>query len=453
MVRTPSMAAALVEAIRGSVTRPTLTRLVTLVTGLIVTMGRHSVSRVLRVVQPRLRGHWSNYHRLFSSARISMWKLAAALTRRVIALLPADAPIILAADDTVDGKDGDRVWAKGPHRDGARSSHGHTAVKWGHRWLVVGVLARVRGMTRTWALPVLCGLCLSPRTAKLLGRPPKTPGQLARQMVMRLMRWLPARKFILLGDSLVVTHQTAHFALLHADRLTAIGRLRGDANFYAPPKYPGRPGRDGTRAKKGKKLPSPAERIDQMKPHCEEVAWYGGQRRQVRYVTDTALWHDRHHSQTTPIRWVAVLGDAATGRPHAYFFSTDTALAATRIIELYAARWNIEVTFEESRAYLGVETTRHWCRQSVLRVTPLLLCLYSVVALLWHELPRAERTPRWSRTPCYDKQTLTFTDALFAVRRELWRTSLLRHRSKNGCLTHLPRSARDQLLWHLAAAA
>jgi hypothetical protein len=50
--------------------------------------------------------------------------------------------------------------------------------------------------------------------------------------------------------------------------------------------------------------------------------------------------------------------------------------------------WNIETTFEEMRAYLGLETTRGWTRRTVLRAAPCLFGLYSVVALLYWKLPK-----------------------------------------------------------------
>ena len=86
-------------------------------------------------------------------------------------------------------------------------------------------------------------------------------------------------------------------------------------------------------------------------------------------------------------------------------------------------------------------------------MTPILLGLFTAVGLLWQHLPRRPRKPHLSRTPCYDKQSLTFADALFAVRRELWQSRLLRRSGKTQCLNHLPRSLRNVLLWHLAAAA
>jgi hypothetical protein len=456
----PPGAEPLVSDIRQShvFTRPTFDRFLVLMCGLIVAAGRRTVSRALKVMRPRLGGgHWSDYHRLYSHARFSAWPLAAVLLRHVVALLPADDPVILAADDTVVGKAGERVWAKGPHRDPVRSGRKKRHVKFGHQWLAMCVLARLRGVGRPWALPVLCGLCLSKKVAAKVKRRPKTAATLARQLLIRLMRWLPARSFVLVGDYQVATHAVCRFAGRHGrGRVTVVGRLRGDANLYAPPTNPNRKVRGGGTAKKGRKLPSPAERAAHLTPGSAEVAWYGGSRRVVRFVSETALWYDKHgKGAVTPIRWVCVLGEPGQGLEDAYFYSSDVDMAPQRVIELYASRWNIEVTFEESRALLGLETTRHWCRQSVLRAVPMLLGLFTAVALLWAKLPAAtRRTCRDSATPCYPKQVPTFADALFGVRREIWRESLLvGHRGKQRCLDCLPRPLRQTLLWHLAAAA
>lgn len=447
----PAAAEPLVQAVAVAFTEPTLRRFCVLMCGLIVTMGRRTVSHTLVAVQPVLDGHWSGYHRLYCAARFSMWKLAAALVRQVVALLPAGVVIELVADDTVDGKEGDHVWAKGAHRDATRSSRSKTAVKFGHRWLVLCVLVWLPGWDRPWALPILCGLCISPKVAAKTGRRRKTPSQLARQLLIVLMRWLPDRKFILTGDYQVITHETAAFARRHADRVTVVGRLRGDANLYAAPINPNRRSRTGGLAKKGRKLPAPAARITQLQPLAQPLAWYGNSRRTVRHVSEAALWYDKHHNAVTPIRWVCVLGEQDL--PDAFFFCSDPAMDAARIIEYYARRWNIEVTFQESRALLGLETTRHWCRRSVLRVTPILLGLFTAVVLIWQRLPESRRRACWSATPCYAKPSITFADVLAAVRRELWETSLLRHRGKDRCLDRLPAALRKTILWHLAAAA
>ena len=240
MFSNPPAAESLIAAIEeaGVFSRPTFSRFIALMTGLIVSMGRRTVSHALVAIERIREGHWSNYHRVYSSAKYSLWTLAAVLVRQVVALLPADAVIELVADDTVDGKNGDHVWAKSAHRDPTRSTRTSTAIRYGHKWLAMCVLVRLEGWDRPWALPILSGLCIPPKISAQVGRRAKTASQLARQMLARLMRWFPDRKFILTGDYQVVTHQTVGFAQRHADRVTVIGRLRGDAGLYAPPKNP-----------------------------------------------------------------------------------------------------------------------------------------------------------------------------------------------------------------------
>jgi hypothetical protein len=436
----------------GVFTSPTLFRFATLVIGLMVSMGRRTVSHSLVAIKPLLEGHWSNYHRLYSFSKFSMWRLAAVMVRQVVGLLPSDGVIELVADDTVDGKDGDHVWAKSAHRDPTRSTRCKPQLKYGHKWLVMCVLVHLKGWDRPWALPILCGMCFSPRAACRIGRRPKTPSQVARQLLIRLMRWLPDRKFVLIGDYQVVTHETVAFAQRHARRVTVIGRLRGDANFYAQPEHRNSPSHTG-RIKKGKKTLPPARRATQLPVFEQEVHWYGNSRRLVRHVTEQTLWYSRHDNVVAPIRWACVLGDPQQGRADAFFFCSDPTVSAPWIIEAYARRWNIEVLFEESRALLGLETTRHWCRQSVLRVTPILLGLFSAVVLIWTQLPQARRQVVATATPCYTKRNITFADVLAAVRREIWERQLLRRRQNQRCLSLLPSSVRQAILWHLSAAA
>ena len=188
------------------------------------------------------------------------------------------------------------------------------------KWLVMCVLVRLKGWDRPWALPILCGMCVSPKLAGKIGARQKTPSQIARQLLTRLMRWFPNRKFILTGDYQVITHETVGFAQRHADRVTVIGHLRGDANLYAPPKHPGRRCRAGSRSKKGRKLPVPAQRIGQLKPVLEEVNWYGGSRRKVRHVSEQALWYDKHGRAVTRFCCTAVHGRACPTRSTSLFF-------------------------------------------------------------------------------------------------------------------------------------
>ena len=64
------------------------------------------------------------------------------------------------------------------------------------------------------------------------------------------------------------------------------------------------------------------------------------------------------------------------------FFSTDIENTPKKIIEWFVLRWNIEVTFEETRAHLGIETQRQWSDKAIARTTPLLMVLLSILVLV-----------------------------------------------------------------------
>ena len=51
------------------------------------------------------------------------------------------------------------------------------------------------------------------------------------------------------------------------------------------------------------------------------------------------------------------------------------------VISNFAKRWEMEVTFQEVRTHLGVETQRQWSKKAITRTTPALLGLYSLVCL------------------------------------------------------------------------
>ena len=120
------------------------------------------------------------------------------------------------------------------------------------------------------------------------------------------------------------------------------------------------------------------------------------------------------------------------------------------LIAAYTARWNIETTFEEMRSYLGLETTRGWCRQTVLRAAPCLFGLYTVVALLYHALPAGQRTGSidWP-----GKEGVTFSDALTVVRRRLWAGWVFPQAEGGTAVEKLPQPVKDLIFSALAPAA
>jgi hypothetical protein len=121
------------------------------------------------------------------------------------------------------------------------------------------------------------------------------------------------------------------------------------------------------------------------------------------------------------------------------------------VIETYTGRWNIETMFQEVRSYLGLETTRGWSRQTVLRAEPGLFCLYTVVAWLYAELPRRYTQVRVVDWP--GKRDVTFSDAITAVRRWLWVEWVFATHGHRDAFQKLGGPLRQILLNGLAPAA
>jgi hypothetical protein len=143
-----------------------------------------------------------------------------------------------------------------------------------------------------------------------------------------------------------------------------------------------------------------------------------------------------------PIRWVLIRDPEHRFAPQA-LLCTDLARDPAQIVAWFVRRWQVEVTYQEARAHLGVETQRQWSDQAVARTTPCLLALFSIVTLLAARLPARER--RWIMAAAwYRKPSPTFSDALATVRRAIWReqglvtSSRRADRTKRRCLLPAP---------------
>jgi hypothetical protein len=441
----PTPVAAVLLPLAPAFTEPTFRRFVLLTLSAILTPGRRTVANLVRTLGCLAPGHRTSYQRVLSAARWSGLRLACLLCRRVVALLPAGRPVVLIADDTVDGHKGKRVWGKARHRDAVRSTHAYTAWRYGHRWVVLAVLVHFPFARRPWALPVLADLYRSEDDNRRAGRPHRTPAQLACRLVAVVLRWFPDRRFILVGDAGYGTHEVARFCHARRDRLTLVSKLHPDANLFdPPPPYAGK----GRPRVKGRALPKPSEAVARARLRRAVVRWYGGGTRVVAVATGTGHWY-KAGKGLVPVRWVFVRDVTGTHRDE-YFFTTDAALSPEAAVGHYAWRWNIETTFQEARAHLGLETTRGWCRRTVARAAPCLLALYSVVALVFVAVPARERqgAVRWP-----GKGHITFSDALTAVRRALWAEWVLPQANGGTAVAKLPEPVQELLFAALAPAA
>ena len=445
----PTPAAAVLLPLAPAFTAPTFERFVLLALAAMLTPGRHTVANLLRTVGALAPGHRTSYQRVLSSAHWSGLRLACCLCRLVLRLLPADRPGVLVGDDTVDGHKGKRVWGKARHRDPVRSTRSHTAWRYGHKWVVLAVLVRFPFAHRAWALPVLVALYRSPQDNQRRGRRHQTPAQVMRLLLRLLLRWFPGRSFRFAGDAGYGSHDMADFARQTQGRLHLVSKFHPKANLYLPPPPVGGKRPNGRPRKKGAKLPSPQQAVAQAPLQRHNVAWYGGGRRDVAVVSGVGHWY-KGVAGLVEVRWVYVRDLSGTHREE-YFYTTDLTLTPPEAIEHYAERWNLETTFAEMRSYLGLETTRGRCARTVLRAEPCLFGLYSVVALLYEQLPAGAQTE--SGVDWEGKASLTFSDAITAVRRWLWTNWAFAASGHEDTFAKLPQPLRRALLYALAPAA
>ncbi len=386
-----------------------------LVAGTLLVPGRRTVTAALRVMGLGHTSSFALYHRVLSTGRWSSRAVAHRLLLLLVATFVPHGPVVIAIDDTIERRWGAKIKARGIYRDPVRSSHGHFVKASGLRWLCVMLLAPVPWAGCIWGLPFLTVLAPSERWSMEHGRRHKRLTDWARQVLLQTARWLPERRVIAVADS-----SFSAIELLRdvGQSLCMISRLRLDAGLYEPPP-PRTPGTIGRPRVKGARLPSLVERLKDPTTSWKRVnidGWYGRTERRLDIVSGTALWH--HPGRQVPIRWVLVRDVAGEKQPQA-FLCTDVEADPVSILRWFVGRWRTETTFEEARRHLGMETQRQWSDLAILRTTPALLGLFSLVTLwaTWLEAQRGlvPECVRW-----YVKQAPTFSDALALVRHELW---------------------------------
>ena len=442
----PPEAQPLFEAIAPVFTKPTFRRFTMLLVAAILTRGRHTVANLLRTRGRLAPGHRTDYQRVLSRARWSGLQLGCTLARFILKHLVSQGPVLLVGDDTVDGHPGKHVYGKSRHRDPVRSSHAYTAWKYGRRWVVLAVLVRFPWASRSWALPVLIDLYHSQEDNHRRGRPHHTPAELMCRLLRFLLARFPDRRFVFVGDSSYGSHEVARFVYRHRQGLVLISKLHPEANLFEPPPlYRG----NGRPRVKGDRRPKPREGVATARRRCKlTVGWYGGGTRRVEVVIGAGHWY-KAGDGLVPVRWVFVHDREGTHRDE-YFYTTDPRMKTSDLITRYAGRWNLECTFHESQAHLHSETTQGWSQRTVLRATPCLLGLYSVVALLYDAMPATAQVGAiiWP-----GKSIVAFSDALCAVRLRLWSETVFREAGIGSGLEKLPEPIRDLLCAVLAPAA
>jgi hypothetical protein len=390
-----------------------------LLMGAFLAPGKRTVSAALTVMGLKDDPQYQNYHRVLNQAKwcgLTASKILLGLL--VAAFVVAHAPIILGVDETLERRKGETIKQKGVFRDAVRSSKKYLVHSFGLRWVSMMLIVPVPWSSRPWGLPFLTLNAPSEATNKANGQRHKTSIDWIRQMVCLVRRWLRGRVLVLVTDGGLTAVKLGLTCGALRQPVTWVSRLRLDACLYD---WPGEQpqGKRGPKPKKGERLKSLQARLDDPCTVWDktEIDWYGGRQYTIEYVTGKTLWHTPGFDPL-PIRWVLVRDPAGKYKATA-FLCTDLTADPLQILQWFILRWNVEVTFEEARAHLGLETQRQWSDLAIARTTPAILGLFSLATLLAHQLTKEKpfpvRTSAW-----YVKKEPTFSDALAVVRRHIW---------------------------------
>ena len=423
-----------------------------LLIGAILAPGKRTVTAVLRVMGLSNDAQFQNYHRVLNRAVWSPRALSGVLLRLLLeAFVAADAPVVLGLDDHIERRRGKKISAKGIYRDPVRSSKSFFVKTSGLRWLCLMLLAPIPWAERVWALPFLTVLAPSERYHQQRGQCHKQLTDWAGQMIVQVRAWLPERLLVVVADSSYAALELVAACQHLPQPVSVVTRLRLDAALYDPAPVP-QPRQVGRPRKKGERQASLAARLSDPTTIWQDssVRWYGGTTRRVHLATATAVWY---HSGMVPvaIRWVLIRDGEGKFESQA-LLSTNQELTAEQIVEWFVMRWQLEVTFEEARAHLGIETQRQWSDKAIARTTPLLLGLFSMVTLFAHHLLQGQELPT-RQAAWYSKELPTFSDTLAFVRQHLWPASISWISPDEPDMVKIPKVLFDRLTDALAYAA
>jgi hypothetical protein len=376
----------LVDELRPAFTQPSYGTSCELLLAWLMCLGKHTLRRTAENAHPdRVPDHsqrhgLDTYYNFFERSAWTPKSLAHRVGVLLITRLQFLGVITLLVDDTLAHKRGKSVWGLGWFRDAVASTKKRVATASGHNWVVlaVAVCLPVTGVP-ILALPLLARLHLP-------GPGQPSCADLTRAMLAEVLDWWPDRRFTLVGDGAYATKSL----LANLDeRVTFVGRLRGDAALYDPRVPAAQKGQRGRKAKKGARLPKPKEaaaKADRKRTTTGDWVWQDvevtvyGCVRSLQAFAYEVVWPTVLGYRALQ---VVVVRDPSGRMRDCYLFTTDRQASLSWVITQFAWRWSIEVLFRASKQVLDLEAPQHWSRESVEKLAPWVWSMQSVV-MVWY---------------------------------------------------------------------
>lgn len=358
--------------------------------------------------------HHSRAHDFFARRRWDPDELGMALLDfLVVTFLKAGAPIRLAVDDTLFGRSGKRVWGAHYLHDGAQPEGSGRRTRWGNCWVVVVLVVQLDCLgARQVGLPILFRL-FRPKDDAHPDRPSQP--ELARTLIDMILERFATRVVDLVMDGAYASKAWQGLP----DRVTVTTRMRSNAAVFAL--APPRTGKQGRPALKGVRLGSLAQLAAAAVFEAVTITAPDGRSRVEHVATMTCLWYGPFH--TRPITIMLIRKPGRSEGFDVALASTDADATAAELIARYDSRWTIETCHQEAKAH-GVGQARNRVQCAVERTVPFGF-LTQTITITWYALhgdPQADLHARRLAAPWYrQKQTVSYTDMLAALRRDLIR--------------------------------
>ncbi|MCJ7589236.1 MAG: transposase [Candidatus Aminicenantes bacterium] len=399
-----------------SFTGPTFSIFEILVTGAVLLHRRHTVTNMIRAVGLR-HSHHARFHRFFSQAR---WDLTELWRHFVVAVVrrfyDPDEVIVVGVDDTAERKTGGKIYGTSVVHDNRPAVRKAWSFSWGHTWVIASILVRAKRWASRWyAFPAQIALYRTRRLCQAQKRCHQTKAELALQIVLEIVSWLPERLFLLLVDGAYASGTLMRHL---PPNVHVVGRMRTDAAVYDLPPTPAR--RRGRKRLKGCRLPTPEETGRRSDARWERVTVDGVAYEVMRRVV---LWWKVFRER--PV-WM-VLCRRPGGKVHA-FYSTDLKMTAARVVEWYARRWPIEIMFHEAKERMGFEEAQCRTQKAVERTVPFLLLVLGLVQHWFLSQQNPDLIgfrPRWYGKRRAPDVPPSFSEMLAALRRTTWQERFL----------------------------
>jgi hypothetical protein len=427
----------LLQDFRCVFTQPSFPLFVALLSGWGLSHRHRYVTELIQASGSTRKGHHSRYHRFFSHASWSLDALCLVLACLLVAVFAPCGVIELAIDDTLCRKRGLTVYGAGMHHDPLLSSRAKKVVSWGHDWVVLCLVVRCPwwAPTKVWCLPVLFRLYRNRQglTKGRKGQKPKptaghrTRPELAVELVHLFASWFPQRQLLVSGDSAYGGKSVLRQLPANVD---LISHVHPKGVLYALPTG-ARTQRRGPAPKKGPRLPGMAAWAADRERHWQVLHFdQFGLHASLWVKSQQALYYTAGKDRLLTI---VLVHDPQGKRPDQMFYCTRLDWDAQQILAAYANRWAIEVTFENSKQFLGLEDPANRLPKAVQRTAPMALVLYSLVVLWFHRLGHG--FVRFPDRPWYkQKAEPSFADLLTALRRASWQEQFARVRLRSAPL-------------------